>query len=380
MTKIHTKPPYRADHVGSLIRPEPLLVAREKFTKGEMDRAALTALEDDCIRDVVKLQENAGLQGISDGEFRRRVWYADFLCGFDNVREAGMMLEVEVTGADGVVSRNKLNGMEITGPLRRSHPIQVPSFEFLKSVTTRNPKVCIPSPSMMHFRGGRDAIDRTAYPDLDLFWADLAKAYRVEIADLVARGCTYLQLDDTNLAYLCDDSFRAAVKAIGEDPDALPATYCGVINEAIRGLPENVSVCVHLCRGNARKGGVAAGGVARGGYEPVAEALFGTLAVDGYFLEYDDDRSGDFMPLRHLPKGKKVVLGLVTTKNPALETKDDLKRRIDEAAKVVPLEQLCLSPQCGFSSGVGRKGLNIDDEARKLERVVETALDVWGEL
>jgi 5-methyltetrahydropteroyltriglutamate--homocysteine methyltransferase len=287
---------------------------------------------------------------------------------------------VEVTGADGVVSRNKLNGMEITGPLRRSYPIQVPSFEFLKSVTTRNPKVCIPSPSMMHFRGGRDAIDRTAYPDLDLFWADLAKAYRVEIADLVARGCTYLQLDDTNLAYLCDDSFRAAVKAIGEDPDALPMTYCGVINEAIRDLPENVSVCVHLCRGNARKGGVAAGGVARGGYEPVAEALFGTLAVDGYFLEYDDDRSGDFMPLRHLPKGKKVVLGLVTTKNPALETKDDLKRRIDEAAKVVPLEQLCLSPQCGFSSGVGRKSLNIDDEARKLERVVETALDVWGEL
>jgi 5-methyltetrahydropteroyltriglutamate--homocysteine methyltransferase len=345
-----------------------------------MDRAALTALEDDCIRDVVKLQENAGLQGISDGEFRSRVWYADFLCGFDNVRESGMMLEVEVTGADGVVSRNKLNGMEITGPLRRSYPIQVPSFEFLKSVTTRNPKVCIPSPSMMHFRGGRDAIDRTAYPDLDLFWADLAKAYRVEIADLVARGCTYLQLDDTNLAYLCDDSFRAAVKAIGEDPDALPMTYCGVINEAIRDLPENVSVCVHLCRGNARKGGVAAGGVARGGYEPVAEALFGTLAVDGYFLEYDDDRSGDFMPLRHLPKGKKVVLGLVTTKNPALETKDDLKRRIDEAAKVVPLEQLCLSPQCGFSSGVGRKSLNIDDEARKLERVVETALDVWGEL
>ncbi len=374
------KPPFRADHVGSLIRPEPLLAAREAFADGKLGADALHALEDDCIRDAVRLQEEAGLQGITDGEFRRRVWYADFLCGFDNVREAGMMLEVAVAGADGAVNTSKLNGMEITGKVRRSHPIQVPSYEFLKSVTTRMAKVCMPSPSMMHFRGGRKAIDAAAYPDLDGFWADLTVAYRTEIDDLVARGCRYLQLDDTNLAYLCDPDFRAAVARLGEDPDALPATYCKVINDAIRGLPDDVSVCIHLCRGNARRGGVAAGGVARGGYEPVAEALFGTLAVDGYFLEYDDARSGDFSPLRHLPKGKKVVLGLVTTKRPELESPDDLKRRIDEAARVVPLEQLCLSPQCGFSSGVGRKALDIDDERRKLDLVVATALDVWGAL
>jgi 5-methyltetrahydropteroyltriglutamate--homocysteine methyltransferase len=374
------KPPFRADHVGSLIRPEPLLAAREAFADGKLDGAALHALEDDCIRDAVRLQEDAGLQGITDGEFRRRVWYADFLCGFDNVREAGMMLEVAVAGPDGVVATSKLNGMEITGKVRRSRPIQVPSYQFLKSVTTRTAKVCMPSPSMMHFRGGRKAIDAAAYPDLDGFWADLTVAYRTEIDELVARGCRYLQLDDTNLAYLCDPDFRAAVARLGEDPDALPATYCKVINDAIRGLPEDVSVCIHLCRGNARRGGVAAGGVARGGYEPVAEALFGTLAVDGYFLEYDDVRSGDFSPLRHLPAGKKVVLGLVTTKRPEIESPDDLKRRIDEAAKVVPLEQLCLSPQCGFSSGVGRKALDIDDERRKLDLVVATALHVWGAL
>ncbi len=374
------KPPFRADHVGSLIRPEPLLAAREALADGKLDADALHALEDDCIRDAVRLQEDAGLQSITDGEFRRRVWYADFLCGFDNVREAGMMLEVEVAGADGAVNTSKLNGMEITGKVRRSHPIQVPSYEFLKSVTTRTAKVCMPSPSMMHFRGGRKAIDPVAYPDLDTFWADLTAAYRVEIDELVARGCRYLQLDDTNLAYLCDPDFRAAVAKLGEDPDALPATYCRVINDAIRGLPDDVAVCIHLCRGNARRGGVAAGGVARGGYEPVAEALFGSLAVDGYFLEYDDLRSGDFSPLRHLPKGKKVVLGLVTTKRPELESPDDLKRRIDEAAKVVPLDQLCLSPQCGFSSGVGRKALDIDHERRKLDLVVTTAIDVWGAL
>jgi 5-methyltetrahydropteroyltriglutamate--homocysteine methyltransferase len=212
------------------------------------------------------------------------------------------------------------------------------------------------------------------------FWSDLAGAYNEEIQDLVAGGMTYLQLDDTNLAYLCDENFRAAVAAIGEDPGTLPATYCELINESIRGLPDDVTVCIHLCRGNARQGGVAAGSKATGGYEPVAEALFGTLNVDGYFLEYDDERSGDFSPLRFLPPGKKVVLGLVTTKHAALESKDDLKRRIDEAAQVVPLEQLCLSPQCGFSSGVGRKALSIDDEIAKLSLVVETAQEVWGSL
>jgi 5-methyltetrahydropteroyltriglutamate--homocysteine methyltransferase len=380
MTTTTVKPPFRADQVGSLIRPERLIAARDKVKNGTMDRAALTAIQDDCIREVVRLQEEAGLPAITDGEYRRRVWYADFLCGFDNVREAGMMLDVAVTGADGAITHSKLQGMRVDGKLRRSHPIQVPSFEFLKPLTKRTIKVCIPSPSMMHFRGGRDAVDRAAYPDMEIFWADLTAAYRAEVEDLLAHGLTYLQFDDTNLAYLCDDNFRAAVAQLGEDPNALPLKYCEVINDVVRGLRDKATFTIHLCRGNARASGVAAGGVARGGYEPVAEVLFGSLDVDGYFLEYDDERSGDFRPLRHVPRGKRVVVGLVSTKKRDLEPKDLLKRRLDEAAKVLPMEQLCLSPQCGFSSGVGRKALDIDDEKRKLALVVETAMDVWGGL
>ena len=372
--------PYRADQVGSLLRPERLIAAREQVRDGKLDKAALTALEDECIREAVKLQEEAGLQSITDGEFRRRVWYADFLCGFDNVREAGMMLDVEVKGADGSVSHSKLQGMVVEGKVRRSKPIQVPSFDFLKPLTKRTIKVCIPAPSMMHFRGGRNAIDRAAYPDMEMFWADLTAAYRAEVEDLIAHGCTYIQFDDTNLAYLCDDNFRAAVAKLGEDPNALPLKYCKVVNDVVRGLCDKASFTIHLCRGNARSTGVAAGGVARGGYEPVAEALFGSLDVDGYFLEYDDERSGDFRPLRHVPAGKRVVLGMVSTKKRDMETKDGLRRRLDEAAKVLPLDQLCLSPQCGFSSGVGRKALNEDDEKRKLALVVETATQVWGGL
>ncbi len=372
--------PYRADQVGSLLRPERLIAAREQVRDGKLDKAALTALEDECIREAVKLQEEAGLQSITDGEFRRRVWYADFLCGFDNVREAGMMLDVEVKGADGSVSHSKLQGMVVEGKVRRSKPIQVPSFDFLKPLTKRTIKVCIPAPSMMHFRGGRNAIDRAAYPDMEMFWADLTAAYRAEVEDLIVHGCTYIQFDDTNLAYLCDDNFRAAVAKLGEDPNALPLKYCKVVNDVVRGLRDKASFTIHLCRGNARSTGVAAGGVARGGYEPVAEALFGSLDVDGYFLEYDDERSGDFRPLRHVPAGKRVVLGMVSTKKRDMETKDGLRRRLDEAAKVLPLDQLCLSPQCGFSSGVGRKALNDDDEKRKLALVVETATQVWGGL
>lgn len=374
------KPPFRADQVGSLIRPERLIAAREKVKAGDMAPADLTSIEDECIREAVKLQEEAGLLSITDGEFRRRVWYADFLSGFDNVREAGMMLDVAVKGADGSVTHSKLQGMVVEGKITRSTPIQVPSYEFLKPLTKRTIKVCIPSPSMMHFRGGREAIDRKAYPDMAMFWADLTAAYRVEIEDLISRGLTYLQFDDTNLAYLCDDNFRAAVAKLGEDPNALPLKYCSVINDAVRGLRDKATFTIHLCRGNARQGGVAAGGVARGGYEPVAEVLFGSLDVDGYFLEYDDERSGDFHPLRYVPKGKKVVLGMVSTKKREMETADGLKRRLDEAAKVLPMEQLCLSPQCGFSSGVGRKALDIDDEKRKLALVVKTATEVWGGL
>ena len=371
--------PYRADQVGSLLRPEGLIAAREQVRDGKMDKAALTALEDDCIREVVKLQEEAGLQSITDGEFRRRVWYADFLCGFDNVREAGMMLDVEVKGADGSVSHSKLQGMVVEGKVRRSKPIQVPSFDFLKPLTKRTIKVCIPAPSMMHFRGGRNAIDRAAYPDMEMFWADLTAAYRAEVEDLIAHGCTYIQFDDTNLAYLCDDNFRAAVAKLGEDPNALPLKYCKVVNDVVRGLRDKASFTIHLCRGNARSTGVAAGGVARGGYEPVAEALFGSLDVDGYFLEYDDERSGDFAPLAAVPRGVKVVLGLVTTKFSRLERVDDLRRRIDDASRYVPIENLAISPQCGFASTVEGNIITHDDQWRKLERIVEVARLVWGD-
>jgi 5-methyltetrahydropteroyltriglutamate--homocysteine methyltransferase len=372
------KPPFRADHVGSLIRPPRLIEARRQRDQGSLDAAALRAIEDDCIREAVALQESVGLAAVTDGEFRRRVWYADFLIGFANVREGGRMLDVRIPNPDGSISVSGLNGMQVTGKLARPRGIQTESFEFLRAVTSRTAKVCIPSPSMLHFRGGRGAIDREAYPDLGQFWDDLVRVYLEELRDLAARGMTYLQLDDTNLAYLCDENFCAAIRSIGEDPEALPGIYCEVINRIIRGLPEHVTVTIHLCRGNARAAGVAAGGLARGGYDRLREALFQNLDVDGYFLEYDDERSGDFAPLRSLPPGKRVVLGLVTTKRRALEAKDALKRRIDAAAKFLAVEQLCLSPQCGFSSGVGAKALSIDDEKAKLALVVETAAEVWG--
>ncbi len=373
------KPPFRADHVGSLIRPPRLLEARERRDQGLIDDATLRAIEDECICEAVRLQESVGMRAIHDGQFRPRVWYAEFLTGFENVQEGGGMLEVRTTDPDGSVRTGKLNGMVVTGKLARLCGIQTDSFDFLRSKTSQTAKVCIPSPSMLHFRGGRRAIDCEAYPDMTQFWDDLVRVYSEELKDLVSRGMTYIQLDDTNLAYLCDENFREAICAIGEDPNALPRTYCGVINRIIAALPDYVTVAVHLCRGNARASGVAAGGVARGGYDPISEILLGGLDVDGYFLEYDDERSGDFAPLRFAPPGKKIVLGLVTTKRRELEAKDALKRRIDEAAKFVPIEQLCLSPQCGFSSGVGQKALSIDDQRAKLALVVETATEVWGE-
>jgi 5-methyltetrahydropteroyltriglutamate--homocysteine methyltransferase len=263
--------------------------------------------------------------------------------------------------------------MKVTGPVRHVKPIQVADFEFLKSVTKRTPKVTIPSPTMLHFRGGREAISREAYPDLEAFYSDVAAAYRAEIGALAAAGCRYLQLDDTNLAYLCDAKMREGARQRGDDPDELPRRYARLINAAIAERPAGMAVCVHLCRGNFKSAWVA-----EGGYEPVAQVLFNDLDVDGYFLEYDDARSGDFAPLRHVPKGKTVVLGLVTTKLDQLETSDYLKRKIDEAAKVVPLDQLCLSPQCGFSSTVHGNAIARDAQAAKLSLVVETAREVWG--
>jgi 5-methyltetrahydropteroyltriglutamate--homocysteine methyltransferase len=262
--------------------------------------------------------------------------------------------------------------MRVTGKLRHAGSIQGTDFDFLKGQTTRTAKVCIPSPSMLHFRGGRAAIRAELYPDLEAFYADLAAAYRAEVADLAGRGCRYLQLDDTNLAYLCDDKIRASTRARGDDPDELPRTYCRLINDAVQGRPADMAVCIHLCRGNFRSAWVA-----QGGYEPVAEILFNELEIDGFFLEYDDPRSGDFAPLRFVPKGKTVVLGIMTSKHPQLESKDALKRRIDEAARQMPLDQLALSPQCGFSSTVHGNELTADDQWQKLARVVEVAQEVW---
>ena len=366
-----TAPPFRADHVGSFLRPPELLSARDSFAKGRIARAELRKAEDAAIRDIVKFQEDAGLEGITDGEFRRTYFHIDFLEQLAGIETKGGIAVSFHTAQGDVEFAPPV--MKVTGPVRHAKPIQVADFEFLKSVTRRTPKVTIPSPTMLHFRGGREAISREAYPDLEAFFADVAAAYRAEIAALAAAGCRYLQLDDTNLAYLCDTRLREGARARGDDPDELPRRYARLINAAISGRPAGMAVCIHLCRGNFKSAWVA-----EGGYEPVAEVLFNELAVDGYFLEYDDARSGDFAPLRHVPKGKTVVLGLVTTKLDQLETKDYLKKKNDEAAKIVPLDQLCLSPQCGFSSTVHGNAIARDAQAAKLKLVVETAEEVWG--
>jgi len=365
------KPPFRADHVGSLLRPKALLDAREKRQKGEITAAELRQVEDAAIRDAVKLQEDVGLQGVTDGEYRRTFFHIDFLEQLEGVAvHGGISMRFHGAKQDVDFAPPKL---EVTGTLKRTRPIQLADFAFLKSVTKRTPKVCIPSPTMLHFRGGRKGVDRKAYPDIEGFFADLARVYREEIADLGKAGCTYLQLDDTNLAYLCDPKLQESTRQIGEDPAQLPHVYARVINESIRGRPKDMTVCIHLCRGNFRSAWVA-----EGGYDPVAEALFTELAVDGYFLEYDDARSGNFAPLRYVPKGKIVVLGLVSSKLPELESVDELRRRVDEAAKYVPLDQLALSPQCGFSSTVHGNDITVDTEIAKLRRVIETAQKIWG--
>jgi 5-methyltetrahydropteroyltriglutamate--homocysteine methyltransferase len=368
---LRATPPFRADHVGSFLRPPALLAAREQFRIGKLSPEGLREAEDSAIRDVVRLQEETGLLGITDGEYRRTYFHIDFLERLSGVETQGG-IAMSFHSAQGNVDFAP-PVMRVTGPVRHVKPIQVDDFNFLKSVTRRTPKVTIPSPTMLHFRGGRDAISREAYPDLEAFYADVAAAYGAEIAALGAAGCRYLQLDDTNLAYLCDAKLRDGARQRGDDPDLLPHRYAKLINAAIANRPAGMTVCVHLCRGNFKSAWVA-----EGGYEPVAEVLFNELTVDGYFLEYDDARSGDFAPLRHVPRGKLVVLGLVTTKLGELEPKDYLKRKIDEAAKLVPLEQLCLSPQCGFSSTVHGNKIARDAQAAKLRLVVETAQEVWG--
>jgi 5-methyltetrahydropteroyltriglutamate--homocysteine methyltransferase len=369
-----TMPPFRADHVGSLIRPDVLINARAAAEKGEMAPGELVRIRHAAIRDVVRLQADIGLRLVTDGEYNRFSWQRDFLLKIGNVKPMASKLTVRFHSSAGTRDHTPPS-LQVVGKLSRPDGIFVGDFKFLKSVTPAGvtAKITIPSPTIVHFRGGREAIDASAYPEMDAFYEDLAAVYRAEIADLAAAGCRYLQIDEVNLAYLCDPELRRQVANIGEDPATLPKTYAKLLNAVIAGKPADMTVCMHLCRGN-----FAGAWIAEGGYEPIAELLFNEIGVDGYFLEYDSPRAGDFSPLRFLPKGKIAVLGLVTTKSPKMETRDELKRRIDEAIRHAPLEQLALSPQCGFSSGIGGQAMTVDDEIKKLSLVVETAREVWG--
>jgi len=360
------RPPYRADQVGSLLRPAKLAAARKAWKQGALDAAALKAIEDDAIREAVAKQESIGLQAVTDGEFRRDWWHLDFL-----------------SQLDGVTTREnpgpKFGGTEeqppiatVTAKVGCSKPIMVEQFSFLKSVAKATPKFTIPSPSMLHLRGGRNAISKEVYPDLEVFWSDVASAYRKAIRHLADAGCTYLQLDDTAFAYLCDPKVRENCRKNGDDPATLPQRYADTLNAALADRPSGMTVTMHTCRGNFKSAWVA-----EGGYDPVAEAMF-SADVDGFFMEFDSARAGTFEPLRALPKGKKVVLGLVTTKVGEIEDRAMLKRRIDEAAKFVPLENLCLSPQCGFSSTHHGNALSEADQWKKLELIVSVAREVWA--
>ncbi len=360
------RPPFHADQVGSLLRPANLHEARRKAKAGQLPAHELRAVEDRCIADAVRKQEALGLESITDGEFRRDFWHLDFLKQLDGV---------ELVPAVGMTfnAQDVPPMASVTGKLGCSRPIMVEHFAYLKSVTKKTAKFCMPSPGSAHFRGGRNAISRTVYPDLAEFWADIGAAYRKAIGHLYEAGCRYVQLDDVGFSYLCDDKVRVNFRKIGDDPATLAPAYAGAINAALEGKPADLAVTMHTCRGNFRSTWFAAGGY----QDEVVEAMF-SARVDGFFMEYDSERAGGFAPLRLLPKGKKVVLGLVTTKSGALEPKDSLKRRIGEAARVVPLENLCLSPQCGFASTHHGNQLSEDEQWRKLARVVEVAREVWN--
>ena len=365
-------PPFRADHVGSLLRPHELHELREKVRLGEGSAQELKQAEDRLIREVVKLQEDLGLRSITDGEFRRDWWHIDFLAGFDGVElrydEGDAYFDTKFKGAD-----PKPPTMFVTGELKRSKPSMLSHFEFLKKTTTRGvPKFTMPSPAMLHARGDRDSIRKT-YPDTDRFWADLAQCYREEIADLYKAGCRYLQIDDTTIAMFGDPKVQEQFRKLGDDPKRDVAVYADAVNAAIRDVPDDMAVCIHTCRGNFKSTWLASGS-----YDYVAETAFSKIDVDGFFLEFDTDRAGGFEPLRYIPKGKKVVLGLVSSKVPQLEAKDQLKQRIEQASKFVPMENLCLSPQCGFSSTHHGNNLTEEQEKAKLRLCIETAREVWG--
>jgi 5-methyltetrahydropteroyltriglutamate--homocysteine methyltransferase len=368
-----TSPPFRADHVGSLLRPKRLLQARDDHAAGKIDAAELRAIEDEAIREAVRMQEEAGLQSVTDGEFRRASWHMDFIYQLDGISKEAGHIAVKFHNADGDIEFTPA-ALHVNGELGVSKTIFGDDFSFLRdAVTTGVPKLTIPSPSMVHYRGGKAAIDPGVYPDLDAFWAGLTRAYGEEVRRLGELGCTYLQFDDTSLAYLNDPHQREYVASIGGDPERQHVEYIHHINEALANRPAGMAVTTHMCRGNFRSSWAA-----EGGYDFVAEALFSELEVDGFFMEWDDERSGGFAPLRFVPKGKQVVLGLVTTKRGDLEDADAIKRRIEEASQHVDVDQLCLSPQCGFSSTVEGNDLSIDEELAKLRLIVEIAHDVWG--
>ena len=367
-------PPFRADHVGSLLRPAELLRAREEFAVQRISAEQLREVEDEAIRAVVEMQRQAGLQSATDGEFRRATWHMDFIYALGGVEKAAGDIRVQFRNEHGTLDWTPA-AIHIAEKVHLEQPIFAEDFKFVQRLVADGvtPKLTIPSPSMVHYRGGRAAIDPSVYPDVEQFWRDLTAAYSDQVRALAELGCTYLQFDDTSLAYLNDPKQREQLASRGEDAEHLHEAYIRHINEALADRPPGLTVTTHMCRGNFRSSWAA-----EGGYDFVAEALFGELGVDGFFLEYDDARSGGFEPLRYVPKGKLVVLGLVTTKRGALESKDDLKRRLDDASQYVDLEQVCISPQCGFSSTVEGNALSLDDEIAKLRLVVETAEEVWG--
>jgi 5-methyltetrahydropteroyltriglutamate--homocysteine methyltransferase len=365
------KPPFRADHVGSLLRPPELRDARAAHAAGRMDAAALRAVEDRCVRDAVAQQRAVGLRAATDGEYRRAFWHFDFLAGLGGVEMYESDQGIQFQGG-----QTKAYGLKVTGPIRyEGHPF-VEDFRFVAAdAGGAAPKQTIPSPSVLHFRGGRRAVDSHAYPDMAGFFADLGAAYNAAVRDFAGAGCRYLQLDEVNIAYLCDPEQLAQLRDRGEQVEGLLETYAALINAAVAGRPSDMTVSMHLCRGNFRSMHIASGG-----YDPVAEVLFNRIDVDAYFMEYDTERAGTFAPLRFLPKGKTVVLGLVTSKTGELESKDELKRRIEEASRHVPVERLAISPQCGFASTEEGNLLTVEQQWAKLALCVEVAREVWGEV
>ena len=371
---VDNRPPFRAEVVGSLLRPAAIHAARAQRQQGAMTAAELRAIESRAITDAVELQRSVGLKVCTDGEFHRRHWFMDFVEKIDGVEiKGGLPTKFHNEAGDVEMSPPRV---VVSGKLGRTLPLSVADFADLAPNAARAglvAKQSIPSPTLLHFRGGRAAIDKTAYPDIEQFFADLARVYREEIAALYAAGCRYVQIDETNLPFLCDPKVRLHVKSIGEDPDALPRIYVELLNACLRDVPADMVVGMHMCRGNH-----ASSWFAEGAYDPVAELAFGAIDIKALFLEYDSPRAGGFAPLKYLGRDKVAVLGLVTSKKPALEARDELKRRIDEAAKIVPIERLALSPQCGFASTIEGNALTADDQRRKLELVVSVAHEVWG--